>query len=248
MDYPNGVYMSFSSEVNGVFHSVERTVTDQINLKANNLNLQKENAWLRQRIFASFYKADRPTFTKEDSVYEQQYSYLPAEIINSRIGSSNNYFTINIGKNQGVKSGLGVISPRGILGEVYSTSDHYSLVKTVLTKNINTDVKVGENGAGGILKWGGDDPTSGTVFGLSIDFPIKIGMPVYTLGTTGTFPKGILIGFVSKKNRIEGQALWDIRIRFTEDYRTLQSVYVLKNRFVEEQLELELSKPKEIKD
>jgi hypothetical protein len=38
---------------------------------------------------------------------------------------------------------------------------------------------------------------------------------------------------------IEGESLWNVVIRYSEDYRRLQRVYVVKNLLIEEQKELE---------
>ena len=44
---------------------------------------------------------------------------------------------------------------------------------------------------------------------------------------------------------VEGKPLWDVVIRFSEDYRTIQRVYVIKNLFQEEQNKLELLIPED---
>ncbi|MBI3239312.1 MAG: hypothetical protein HYZ43_10820, partial [Flavobacteriia bacterium] len=37
-----------------------------------------------------------------------------------------------------------------------------------------------------------------------------------------------------KKGYIEGKPLWDITVRFSEDFRSIQHVYVVKNLMQEE--------------
>ena len=75
-----------------------------------------------------------------DTLFNQQYEYIPATVINSTLTKRNNYFTLNVGYAQGVKRGMGVFSEKGIVGRVHNSSKHFAVVKSVLTENINIDV------------------------------------------------------------------------------------------------------------
>jgi rod shape-determining protein MreC len=70
---------------------------------------------------------------------------------------------------------------------------------------------------------------------------------VVTRGGSGIFPKGIPIGKVEKLLPVEGKPVWDVVIKFSEDYRSLQHVYVVKNLLMGEQKKLEEAIPKEEK-
>lgn len=67
---------------------------------------------------------------------------MPAEVINSTSTKRDNYFTINKGRLTGIKEGMGVMSGEGIVGFVFDVSEHFSIVKTVLSDNINIPVKL----------------------------------------------------------------------------------------------------------
>jgi hypothetical protein len=54
-----------------------------------------------------------------------------------------------------------------------------------------------------------------------------------------------MVGRVEKIHPVEGKPLWDVVIRFSEDYRTLQRVYVIKNLMQEEQQKLEADVPED---
>ena len=53
------------------------------------------------------------------------------------------------------------------------------------------------------------------------------------------FPKGINIGKVTKVEVVEGKPEWRIYFTFSEDYRKIQNVYVVKDLFDEEQSNIE---------
>jgi rod shape-determining protein MreC len=140
--YPRIQYLSSIGALNAKLWTVQNDITKHFNLSKNNRYLQRENKWLREQLPQSCMQLGRGTVKIDDTLYAQQYSYLPAEVINSTFTRRNNYFTINVGQHQGITVGMGVISSRGIVGVIHAVSEHYSLVKTVLTENINIDVLI----------------------------------------------------------------------------------------------------------
>ena len=187
----------------------------------------------------SFVSLDNGLVKINDTLHKQQYSYVPATVINSTYDKRNNYFTLNIGSAQGVKRGMGVFSGKGVVGVVHNTSEHYSVVKSCLTETINIDIMVEKTGQFGLLKWNGRDARRGTMSGVSNDTEIKKWSNIVTRGGGGIFPRGLKVGKVEKADVVEGKPLWDITILYSEDYRSLQRVYVIKNLLLEEQKELE---------
>jgi rod shape-determining protein MreC len=95
----------------------------------------------------------------------------------------------------------------------------------------------------GFLKWNGKNPKRGSITGISNDIRIKKWSRVVTKGGSGIFPKGMSIGKVYETKPIEGEPLWDVVVLFSEDYRTLQRVYVIKNLLIDEQKALEKQIP-----
>lgn len=245
VSYPRSVYLSSASGINGRIQRWEGGITDHFYLEKNNRLLSKENAWLRRRVFGNYYKIERTKVKVDDTTYEQKFTFIPSNIIHSSTARRNNYFTIDVGEVQGIKENMGVISPNGVVGIIFKVGKHFSLVKSVLTQDINIDVIVGKDGPQGILKWSGINPRKGNVTGISSDMPVKKGKSIYTLGSSGVFPKGIKIGSIIDKNRVEDQALWNVEILFSEDYRTLQTVYVVNSLYIEELEKLRLAVPNE---
>jgi rod shape-determining protein MreC len=244
--YPRIQYLSSIGALNAKLWTIQNDVTKHFNLSKNNRYLQRENKWLREQLPQSCMQLGRGTVKIDDTLYAQQYSYLPAEVINSTFTRRNNYFTINVGKHQGISVGMGVISSRGIVGVIHAVSEHYSLVKTVLTENINIDVLIEKDGIFGLLKWNGENASVGTMTGVSNDLRIRKKRKVITRGGSGIFPRGLLVGWVRNVKQVEGKPVWDVMIQFSENYRTLQQVYVVKNLLLKEQKELEQRIPVEV--
>jgi rod shape-determining protein MreC len=245
-EVPRMQMLTTAGSVNAKILAVRNDVTKHFNLENTNKQLQWENKRLRQKLGQSLYKENQGKISVNDTIFHQQFIYIPADVINSTFDKRNNYMTINIGRNHGVERGDGVFSSKGVVGIVHLVSQNYSVVKTVLAKNINIDVTIEQGGSFGLLKWDGLHPKRVQISGISNDMRIKKWSRVVTRGGSGIFPKGILVGKVESRNYIEGKPLWDIRVLLAEDFRSVQHVYVVKNLMIQEQQELESRIPPDV--
>lgn len=239
LSYPRSQYLTTASTVTGKFYEWQHEVTQYLNLKKNNTSLQREVAHLQRSQQKNLLKLDRDHVKIDDTVHLVQYQYIPAKVINSTYTKRNNYFTINIGSKQGIEKNMGVFSPNGVLGTVHSVGEYFSVVKSCLTEDINIAVMIESSGEHGFLKWDGKDPRRGSLTGISNDSKVNKWSKVVTRGSAGIFPQGLPVGKVEKTTVVEGKPLWDVTILFSENYRTVQRVYVIKNLLRDEQLELE---------
>jgi rod shape-determining protein MreC len=245
ISYPKSQFLTTANSISGSLLSARNNIVKHFNLEANNKALQLENILLRQRLPESFMKIENKTFKINDTIYEEQYEYIAGEIVNTTLTRKNNYFTINLGSVQGIETKMGVFSDNGIVGRVFYVGEHYALVKSVLSENINVDVIIQPSGIKGLLKWDGSDPNTGFISGISNDFKIKIGSQVITGSGAGVFPKGLPVGKVKEITSVEGKPLWNVHIDFSEDYRKLQNIYVVKNRLQKELEKIEFAIPSE---
>ena len=245
--YPKGQFLTSSWAVTGTLLSWQNNFTKFIHLDENNEALQQENIRLRKSQLKNYVKVSAELIKIKDSLYKQQYEYIPGSIINSSVTRKNNYFTLNIGSSHGIEIGMGVFSDKGIVGVIHMVSKNFSLVKTILTENSNVDVLIEPSGLAGLLKWDGKDPLRGSILGVSSDIKLAKNSSVVTRGASGIYPKGLPIGKIEKLIPVEGKPVWNIVIKFSEDYRSLQHVYVVKNLLINEQKKLEETIPKEEK-
>ena len=239
LSFPKNQYLTTATFTTAKILEAENNITKHFALSDNNTALQKENIRLRKNLTQSLYCIDRSLLKIKDTSYKQQYSYIPATVINSTVSRQNNYFTLDAGTQQGIHRGMGVFSDKGVVGIVHNTSEHFCVVKTVLTEDINIDVTIEPIGLFGLLKWNGKDARRGTITGISNDLHIKKWSKVITRGGSGIFPRGLAVGKVESIKGIEGEPVWDVVIKFSENFRTLQRVYIIKNLMINEQHTLE---------
>ncbi len=252
LSYPRTQFLTTASYVNGSLLSVRHQVSKHFALEENNRLLQEENIALRSQLPQSYVQLEKEHLKDsmlaeiDDTLYQQQYSYIPATVINSTHDKRNNYLTLNVGKLHGVERGMGVFSSEGIVGVIHNSNDYYSVVKSCLTENINVDIMIASSGQFGLLKWNGVSPNKGTMWGVSNDLDIKLWSKVVTRGGGGIFPRGLPVGKISKKTPVEGKPLWELTINYAVDYKSLQRVYVIKNLLRVEQEKIEASIPPEL--
>ncbi len=232
----------FVSSSNAMAASITGTVnniTDYFRLKKINKELAKEIAELRSRDYDSFKKLDKLFYEINDTLYRQKYSFVSAKVINNSVNRRNNYLTLNKGALHGIKPEMGVITNNGIVGIVKNVSNNYSSVISILHKDTKISVKIKKNGYVGSLAWDGMDYRTGTLQDIPSHVELSEGDTIITSGYSAIFPEGIMVGKIVDYVLSEGDSFFTIEVKFTEDYKNLSYVYVVRNLLKYEQKELE---------
>ena len=201
MSAPKSSYFTTASFISGNLFEFRHAISQHFNLEKNNQALQKENIALRKSSSLFLYNKTGVETKVNDSIYAQQYDYIPGTILNATTTKRNNFFTLDIGGIHGIKRGMGVFSSNGVVGIIHNVSDHFSVVKSVLTKNINIDVLISEVGVSGMLKWDGENANIGSISGVSNDIPVPKGSKVITRGG-GVFSLEVFMLEPSKKQKL----------------------------------------------
>jgi rod shape-determining protein MreC len=236
--YQQVTFMNSTSGLSNTVVGWQHAYKRYFNLERENKKLQKNYQDLLQKSPQSFIKVNATEVRIDDTLYKQEYEYIAGDVLRSSTHKADNYITVNIGKKQGVKRGMGVINHDGLVGYVYEVSTHYCLIKSLLSQNINIDIAL-NSGQFGFLKWYGKNPKYIQVSGIPNDTELKKGNTLRTRGTGGIFPRGIKVGTVHAFNFTEGDSNWEIQLKPSVDFRSIKSVYVVKHLNKQELDELE---------
>lgn len=219
--------------VKGHFLSMNR-YRSKAALREENQRLQRENAWLRASLAtASLQTVHFQDSTTTDSIYSQMYVYLPARIVDGHINLADNYFILDAGSSDGVEAGMAVISPNGIIGIVDRVSQHFSSVISVLHRQSMVSVSLASTGHSGSLIWPGVRCDEALLVDIPSHVEVKVGDRVVTSGLSVVYPGGIPVGFVSEISGKDDD-FYRLTIHFSEDYRCIDRVYVVKNLYKED--------------
>lgn len=232
-------FVSSSNALAGSITATVNNITDYFKLKKINKELAEEIADLRSREHYSFKKLDKLFYEINDTLYRQKYSYISAKVINNSVNRRNNYLTLNKGELHGVRPEMGVITNNGIVGIVKNVSNNYSSVISILHKDTKISVKIMKNGYVGSLVWDGKDYRTGTLQDIPSHVELAEGDTIITSGYSAIFPEGVVVGTIKDYELSEGDSFFTIEIKFTEDYKKLSYVFVVRNLLKYEQKELE---------
>lgn len=205
--------------------------TSYLKLKQINNDLVNQNKQLMEELYGKS-NANNPSFRRvHDTIGGGQiYTFVDGDIINNSINRKNNYFTINRGSKDGVRSQMGVIAPNGIAGIVVNTTDKYALVQSVLSVNkIKINASLKKSGFFGTLTWSGDDSRVMHLADVPKYVSIKVGDTVVTDGKSAIFPQGKIIGTVAGYEVDSKTGYWDISVELSEKMGHLSKVFVVKN-------------------
>ena len=238
-NYHKAQMMNTSSGIVGWFVEKKHNITKHFSLSEANDSLAAENAYLRSMLPESFYQLQDQIYYVNDTLYEQQYEFIPAQVINSSDNKRNNYFTLNKGTKSGVSEGMGVVSKEGIVGFVIDASKHYCLVRTVLSENINISVKSTRNNEHWPLKWDGTNNQIVQLNGVTHDIDIKEGDTIVTRGNKGFFPENQVVGYVNEITIEDGKSTKNVDVRLSVNFGAAYHVYIVRNLLRAEQSELE---------
>ncbi|WP_231425041.1 MULTISPECIES: rod shape-determining protein MreC [Pedobacter] len=246
--YQRSVTLNSSNEIVGTAYERLNVFKRYLNLGMVNDSLAAENARLKTHLL-NLTTVDTAKDVKViDTVTNQQYTYLAAKVIKNSITLRNNVMTINKGSLDGIKSGMAVIAPqRGVVGLVRDVSEHLATIQSLLHKDTRISVMLKKNTALGSLVWGDSnfDIKKALIKEVPNHIKMVVGDSVVTSGF-GSFPKGILVGRITKPNVPTNDNFLSGELNLFTDFSTLQYVYVIKDKRAEEQKALEsLIKPNE---
>src|SRR5690606_32604710 len=199
--------------------------------QSQNKKLRKENAELLGKQLKNFYHAENHKVIINDTMYQQQYVYLPCLVIDNFYSRQKNYIVLNVGAKKGVIKEMGVIGPDGIIGFVKDVSNHYSLVIPVLHNDFSTPVRLKKSHHFGFISWDGSDPRVARLNDVTNTVPIEIGDSVVTKAASGRFLDGILVGTIKTIEKVPGKSHYELEINLSSDFTNLNHAYVITNFF-----------------
>jgi rod shape-determining protein MreC len=128
-------------------------------------------------------------------------SAIAAEVIGQDPSSWFKSVTINKGEKDGVKKGMAVISPEGVIGQILKTSPSHSTVLLITDYNSAIDSIIQRTRAKAIVEGKAENRCQLKYLLRSED--VIVGDIVVTSGLGGNFPKGLMVGEIRKVDRKE---------------------------------------------
>lgn len=234
--YQSSVWLTTANVVVGQVDSWEQQAMRYVHLGVENEALMRRNMVLEYNLSQLQQQLNELTHDSTYTELRQAERYdslrlIPARITTNSVLRRNNFLTIDRGEQDGVRPEMGVVCGTGIVGIVYMTSAHYSVVMTLLNSHSHISCRLRGTGYFGDLKWDGRHP----LFAVLNDIPrharFHVGDIVETSGFSLVFPRGIFVGKVSAiENSDDGQT-YKLRVHLGTDFSRLENVAVVAQQF-----------------
>ena len=228
-----GAVYDAANNVTGYFHL--KTINDELVQKNVELELQVER--LRETLTEATGDSSGIEQMKQEAL--QEYDIFKASVINNSITHADNYITINKGTADGVRSEMGVVNGSCVVGIVYLTSSHHSIVIPVLNSKSSISCKIKKSDYFGFLKWDGGSSEYAYVKDMPRHSLFSLGDTIVTSGHSAVFPSGIPVGTVDDIADSHDGLSYLLRVKLFTDFARLNDVRVIAKKGQEEQLELE---------
>lgn len=194
-------------------------------LTTQNTLLSQQNDALRERL----KELTRDTTMTETLMAKRLVGFklIPALVVSNSNGRSNNYIVIDKGQNEGIRPEMGVVGGGGVVGIVYLTGAHYSLVIPVTNRKSSISCRVRGERYFGYLQWDGRSMRYAYVDDIPRYARLRKGQAIETSGYSSVFPPGIFVGRIADiSNSPDGQS-YKLNVNLGTDFSNIRDVNVI---------------------
>ncbi len=237
--YHRSEYVNSANAVTGTVYEKINEVNEYLNLKEKNKELASENALLKELLFNK-----KDTLLTSKTVFRNDlnnFNVVVAKAVKNSFNTRENYITINAGSLTGIKTDMGVVNDKGIVGLIEKTSSNFATIQSVLNTKSKINAKIKNSEHFGSLVWDGKN----VGFAQLIDVPrlasIRKGDSIVTGGNSDIFPENIPIGKIDKIFIDKKTNYYTINIRLFNDMTSIGYVYVIENKKKKEKQQLEVA-------
>ena len=189
-NFVSGAMYDAANNVTGYFHL--KTINDELVQKNVELELQLES--IRKALIEATEDSSGVEQLKQEAL--AGYDIFKASVINNSVTHADNYITLDKGEADGIRSEMGVVNGSGVVGIVYLTSPHYSIVIPVLNSKSSISCKIKRSDYFGFLKWDGGSSEFAFIKDMPRHSLFSLGDTIVTSGHSAVFPSGIPVGTV----------------------------------------------------
>lgn len=224
---------SVISGTGGWFERQFRFFAEMNNYKLENDQLKKKVYQLENNLrkFETYEQENSDLRKKLE--FKQNYSQFEmvgAEIIAKDASNWTDYFLIDKGTKDGMKTNMVVLTEKGLVGVIVETAYNHAKVRTILCEENNVAAEAKKSRDFGIIK--GDRVIAENSFTKMnyIDPQAKliVGDDVMTSGLGGIYPRGIFIGKIQQVKKESYETTKYAIIKSNIDFRNLDKVLIIK--------------------
>lgn len=213
-----GTFASFTSLFTDVFNIS--------NLKKENQELRRTNAELmlqvsKLREYGIVNDELKSLLALKDST---KFPLIPASIVSKSLVKTQSTITLNAGKNQSVKIRMPVITDKGLVGIIFSTSDNYSIARTLTNVDLKLAVKCERTRENAVMKWNGEWLV---MVNVPKTYELKKGDRIVTSEISSIVPFPLPVGVVAEIGNVEKGIFNEVKIQPFVDFDKVENVFIM---------------------
>ena len=238
-DYQRSSFLSSANRISGSIYASTSRIYHFFSLVDENKILSVENVRLRNQLNEWKAKVATGSIYRSDTLPEPQYFYRDAKVVNNSVNKARNFMTIDKGRGSGIVKDMAVVSPQGVVGTVWNTSDNFATVIPLINTQLKISGRLKSTNYFGSIEWDGLSPRFVWLTEIPIHAPVSMGDSVVTSGFSSIFPDDLLIGEVEDVETDKGGGFYNIKVKLAVDFQSVSYVEVIENRLQNEQIQLE---------
>lgn len=245
--YQHSVWFTTANAVSGTLLSWVAEGWEYVHLGEENEHLETVNENLRREVIRLHrelrHLSETGTRPTSDSIQNRNdsisYRIIRAQVIGSTLHRANNLLTIDRGEADGIRSEMGVVSSQGVVGIVYMTSQHYSIVIPLINTQSQVSCRLRGSNYFGTMQWKHGDVLHSYAVNIPRHAKLRKGQKIETNGYSDIFPEGILIGQLERAGDSPDGMSYRLKVKLAVDFSTLRNVSVIAGYTKPERKQLE---------
>jgi rod shape-determining protein MreC len=241
--YQGSVWFSTANVAAGKIYTWNSEIESFFSLTKVNEELTQRNIYLEHQVTQLSNRISK--LTDDGSFLHSNqlqllanYKLIPAKVVTNETNKRDNLITIDKGAADGIKKDMGVVSGTGVVGIVYMTSPHYSIVIPVLSSQSNISCTIEKRGYFGYLHWNGGPSSLAYVDDIPRHAKFRRGDNIVTSGYSSIFPEGIMVGKVGYVFNSADGLSYRVQVHLSTDFGRLRDVCVIADESMKERLQI----------
>ena len=242
-NYQGSIWMSSANVVTGKVYEVNAGVEQFFSLTDINEQLSKRNLYLEQRVQdltsqIAAQTGDSSLMKFENYELIKKFNLISAKVVSNSINKRNNLITIDKGEIDGVRKDMGVACGSGVVGIVFMTGRHYSVVMPILNSNSSISCTINKRGYFGYLHWTGGNSRIAFMDEVPRHAHFNLYDKVVTSGYSSVFPPGIEIGKIIHVYNSSDGLSYRCMVELSTNFAKLRDVSVIDDAQMKERIDI----------
>ncbi|GAA6530197.1 MAG: rod shape-determining protein MreC [Prevotella sp.] len=241
--YQGSVFFSSANAVAGKIYEWDADIEHLFSLSKVNQQLTQRNVYLEHEVMQLSHhlekeSGDNSFMGRDQLAMLRTYRLIPAKVVSNSLDKRDNFITLDKGSADGIKKDMGVVCGTGVVGIVYLTAPHYSVVIPVLNSQSNISVSIQKRGYFGYLHWTGGSSSIAYVNDVPLHAHFKLHDRIVTSGYSSVFPPGILAGTILHVYNSSDGLSYRLMVKLSTDFGDLRDVCVIDDAVMEQRLQV----------